>query len=208
MNVFGAVNQSVTTRQAADLYGVNVRRGGMACCIFHDDKTPSMKVDNRYHCFGCQADGDVIDFTAQLFGMGNKQAAEKLAADFEIGYDNQSRAIQKPVIRQLTPEQKLRQETDRYYRVLCDYLHLLERWKADHAPQKEDEDWHPLFVEALQKTEYVNYLLDILLDGTPEEKMQLVKMYGKDVKEIAERIERYEKERKPKQRKRTADLAR
>lgn len=167
-----------------------------------------MKVDNRYHCFGCQADGDVIDFTAQLFGMGNKQAAEKLAADFGIGYDNQSRVIQKPVIRQLSPEQKLRQETDRCYRVLCDYLHLLERWKAEYAPQKEDKNWHPLFVEALQKTEYVNYLLDILLDGTLEEKMQLVKMHGKDIKEIGERIERYEQERKPKQRRRTADLAR
>ena len=29
----------------------------MACCPFHDDKHPSMKVDRRFHCFGCQADG-------------------------------------------------------------------------------------------------------------------------------------------------------
>ena len=56
MNVFEAVKQSVTTRQAAEHYGIRVGRNGMACCPFHNDKTPSMKLDRRYHCFGCGAD--------------------------------------------------------------------------------------------------------------------------------------------------------
>ena len=56
-NVFEAVKQAVPTRQAAESYGVQVGRNGMACCPFHDDKHPSMKVDRRFHCFGCQADG-------------------------------------------------------------------------------------------------------------------------------------------------------
>ena len=58
MNVFEAVKQSATTRQAAEHYGIHVNRNGMACCPFHNDKTPSMKLDRRYHCFGCGADGD------------------------------------------------------------------------------------------------------------------------------------------------------
>ena len=62
MNVFEAVKQSVTTWQAAEHYGIRVGRNGMCVCPFHDDKNPSMKVDRRFHCFGCQADGDVIDF--------------------------------------------------------------------------------------------------------------------------------------------------
>ena len=56
-NVFEAVKQAVPTRQAAESYGIQVGRNGMACCPFHDDKHPSMKVDRRFHCFGCQADG-------------------------------------------------------------------------------------------------------------------------------------------------------
>ena len=72
MNVFEAVKQSVTTRQAAEHYGIHVGRNGMACCPFHNDKTPSMKLDRRYHCFGCGADGDVIDFAAALYGLGKK----------------------------------------------------------------------------------------------------------------------------------------
>ena len=44
-NVFEAVKQSVTTRQAALVYGISVGRNGMACCPFHDDRHPSMKVE-------------------------------------------------------------------------------------------------------------------------------------------------------------------
>ena len=66
---------------------MQVGRNGMACCPFHDDKHPSMKVDRRFHCFGCQEDGDVIDFTAHLFGLNKKEAALKLAEDFSVSFD-------------------------------------------------------------------------------------------------------------------------
>ena len=45
MNVFEAVKQSVTTRQAAEHYGIRVGRNGMACCPFHNDKTPKNKIE-------------------------------------------------------------------------------------------------------------------------------------------------------------------
>ena len=88
MNVFEAVKQSVTTRQAAEHYGIRVGRNGMACCPFHNDKTPSMKLDRRYHCFGCGADGDVIDFAAALYGLAKKEAAVQLAQDFGLSYED------------------------------------------------------------------------------------------------------------------------
>lgn len=49
MNVFEAVKQNVTTRQAAELYGIPVSRNGMAVCPFHNDKNPSMKLDRRFY---------------------------------------------------------------------------------------------------------------------------------------------------------------
>jgi len=75
MSVFDAVKQSVTTRQAAELYGIHVNSHDMAVCPFHQDKNPSMKMDERFSCFGCQATGDVIDFTARLFDLKPKDAA-------------------------------------------------------------------------------------------------------------------------------------
>ena len=77
-NLFSSVKDAVSARDAAEFYGIHVNRSGMARCPFHNDRTPSMKVDRRFHCFGCGADGDVIDFAARLFGLGNKEAAERL----------------------------------------------------------------------------------------------------------------------------------
>ena len=52
-SVFEAVKQSVTVREAAQMYGIEVNRSGMACCPFHDDKNPSMKLNEEYfYCFG------------------------------------------------------------------------------------------------------------------------------------------------------------
>ena len=81
MNLFEAVKQNVTTRQAAERYGIRIRRNGMAVCPFHNDKNPSMKLDRRFHCFGCQADGDAVDFVSRLFGLPSKEAAMKIADD-------------------------------------------------------------------------------------------------------------------------------
>ena len=110
----------------------------MACCPFHDDKHPSMKVDRRFHCFGCQADGDVIDFTARLFGLNKKEAALKLAEDFSVSFDAKGHdpPRRRPVKRKISEELRYRQAEQKCFRVLCDYLHLLERWEKEYAPRR------------------------------------------------------------------------
>lgn len=191
MNVFEAVKQSVTTRQAAEAYGFKVNRAGMMVCPFHNDRNPSMKVDRRFHCFGCGADGDVIDFTARLFGIGVKEAAMKLAEDFSIIYDSRGRASPKEPIRaKLAQIRQSRKEERDCYRVLCEYLHSLREWKETYALKPEDSQWHPLFVEALQKTSYVEYLLDTLLFGDAGEKEKIVREHGKEVRQLGERLSR------------------
>ena len=125
MNVFEAVKENVTTRQAAELYGIRVRRNGMVCCPFHADRTPSMKVDRRFHCFGCGADGDVIDFVSRLFGLPCRKAAVRLADDFGICYDSRRKRSTRPHVREPTPEQNQQKEETHCYRVLTGYLHLL-----------------------------------------------------------------------------------
>ncbi len=188
MNVFEAVKENVTARQAAEMYGIRVNRNGMACCPFHDDRHPSMKVDKRFHCFGCQADGDVIDFTTRLYGLNNFGAAVKLASDFGISYDSKGRASPCQVKKKVSEELKLKQAELQCCRILSDYNHLLEKWKTEYVPETPGEEWHPLFVEALQKQTYTEYLLDTLLIGTPEEKAALIKDHGKEVMRIGERI--------------------
>lgn len=74
------------------------------------------------------------------------------------------------------------------YRVLCEYYHLLRDWKERYAPQPTDEDWHPLFCEALQKIDYVEYLLDELISGTLEERTAIVKEKEKDLAGLEKKI--------------------
>lgn len=183
LNVFEAVKQSVTARQAAERYGIRVNRNGMARCPFHDDKNPSMKADSRFHCFGCQADGDVIDFVSRLQGVGAKEAALMLAQDFSISFDEESHAR-----RRIRPRLKKLSEEQKCVKALSDYLHLLHRWRERYAPRQPDEEWHPLFVEALRSESHVEHLLDVLLSGDIRERTEIVNKYGEKIGNLERRM--------------------
>ena len=188
MTLFEIVKSSVTTRHAAEYYGFPVNRAGKIACPFHDDRTPSMKVDKRFHCFGCGADGDVIDFVARLYGLDAKAAVEKLAEDFQITRDRSE-----PTSRLIKTQNTLGQEK-KYFRVLMDYLRLLRDWERVYAPRPEDEKWPPQFVEALQKKDYIEYLLDVLLCGSAEERTALIKDIGEEVMIFERRLSELDSE--------------
>ena len=203
-NVFEAVKLSVSTREAAELYGIKVRRNGMACCPFHDDKNPSMKVDQRFHCFGCGADGDVIDFTAKLFDLSPKEAAEKLAQDFGLIYDSQA-PPRRRYVRQKTEAQKFREDRQQCYRVLSDYYYLLKKWEADHSPRTPEEKPHPRFVEAIHKKIYVEYLLDLFLYESEEEQKAWIAEHTAEITHLERRL-KIMAENKPTNRERLREI--
>lgn len=186
MNVFETVKGAVTTREAAGMYGIEVKRNGMAVCPFHDDHNPSMKVDKRFHCFGCGADGDVIDFTSRLYNLSPKEAAEKLAQDFGLVYDSHA-PVKKQYIRQKTDAQIWKEKEHHCFLVLADYFHRLREWETEYAPSAQDEEWNDLFVEAVQKKDYVEYLLDVLISGNTEEKKAMIADYENEIKKIEQR---------------------
>ena len=196
MNLFETVKSAVTVKQAAEHYGCKVNRGDMICCPFHDDRHPSMKLNERYfYCFGCGATGDVIDLVARLFGLSSFEAAQKLAQDFGIDPDKPPAAIALP-----KPKRPLltayRQEEMRCLRVLCDYLHLLERWKVQYAPKVPEDALDDRFVEACQMLDYVEYLADLLIAAELEQRVKIVEMLNKDglIAGLEERLDRLKKE--------------
>ncbi len=77
-------------REATDIVELvseitKVKRSGrsyMAVCPFHEEKTPSMSVDRArglYHCFGCDAGGDVFKFVQETRGVEFGEALDMLA---------------------------------------------------------------------------------------------------------------------------------
>lgn len=176
----------------------------MACCPFHDDKNPSMKVDQRFHCFGCGEDGDVIDFTAKLFDLSSKEAAEKLAQDFGLIYDSQA-PPRRRYVRQKNEAQKFREDRQRCYRVLSDYYYLLKKWEADNSPRTPEEEPHPRFVEAIQKKTYVEYLLDLFLYESEEEQKAWIAEHTAEITHLERRL-KIMAENKPTNRERLREI--
>ena len=187
-NVFETVKQSVTVREAAERYGIEVKRGGMACCPFHDDKNPSMKLNEEYfYCFGCGATGDVIDLTARLYNLSPKEAAEKLAQDFGLIYDSQA-PPRRRYVRQKTEAQKFQENRDHAFRVLVDYFHLLRKWEAGYTPKTPEEPMHPRFLEAVQQKDYIGYLLDSFLEDSPEEQKLWIAEHQSTIANLERRV--------------------
>ena len=187
-NVFEMVKQFVTVREAAERYGIEVKRGGMACCPFHDDKNPSMKLNEEYfYCFGCGATGDVIDLTARLYNLSPKEAAEKLAQDFGLIYDSQA-PPRRNYVRQKTEAQKFRENRDHAFRVLADYFHLLRKWEAGYTPKTPEGPMHPRFLEAVQQKDYIGYLLDSFLEDSPEEQKLWIAEHQSTIANLERRV--------------------
>ena len=168
MSLFQAVKEVVDTREAAEVYGLEVNNSGMAICPFHDDNNPSMKVDERYHCFACQADGDVIDFVANYFELSKIDAVKKIAKDFgieyqSVGYKKQKSVKQinrhKPIRKEISVDDEFNKRIRTYNNILCEYKVLLESYKTIFKPSESDEDLHPLFVKAITNLDRIDYLI-------------------------------------------------
>lgn len=159
MSLFQTIKAAVTTRQAAESFGLAVNRNGMAICPFHDDHYPSLKLDKRYYCFACGASGDVIDFTARFFGISIQSAAMKLARDFGIDPRPPSQ-MNIPV-----PNAEPFQEEQPCILSLVEDLRRYRRWKRDYAPKDPEEPWDDRFVTACRELSHTEYLLDCALEA-------------------------------------------
>lgn len=170
---FETISAAVPTIQAAKDYGLDVGRNGMARCPFHNDHTPSLKLDERFYCFGCGATGDVVDFTARYFGISKQSAAEKLCRDYGLtpgDYNHKAEHIHhaRPNIR------KFREDELLCFHVLTQYQKLLEHWKERYAPKSNSDIWDLRFCEALKELSTIDNLLDCLTVGTLEQRVAMV----------------------------------
>ena len=195
-SIFTKVKQIVTTRSAAAFYGIQTNRRGMARCPFHDDHTPSMILDQNYYCFGCQAKGDVIDFVSKLFGISLIEAVRKLIRDMNlpVAEDTKKDSIKQKTGCREIPNQnagkQLQELEEYYYTVLIRYRNRLLEQKNRYAPEKMGDDWDPRFTEALYNLSRTEYLLDLLLFGAPDEKIEMMKDQKNEVTKLEEAVRR------------------
>ena len=159
MNLYQRIKAAVTTRQAAENYGLKVSQSGMALCPFHDDHHPSLKLDKRYYCFGCGEQGDIIDFTARYLGVSPHSAAIQLARDFGIDPH--------PPAPLYLPNENAEPNPDEDALCILSLsreVQRLRRWKWVFAPQNVADLWDDRFVEACLNLDEKEYQMDLQLD--------------------------------------------
>lgn len=159
----------------------------MACCPFHPDRHPSMKVDRLYHCFACGVGGDVIDFTARLFNLSQYEAAKKLITDYNLPVSvdtkqNRNIIVKDNKVKQRKRMESLRQKLDAWLDyaldILIRYMEWIQFWKEFYKPEI-DEEWHELFTEALENEYKINDYLDVLLYGKGEKLANFIRKSGR-----------------------------
>lgn len=86
---YDAIRDKIALSEVASGYVNLIRKGQefQALCPFHKEKTASFTLNDQkrfYHCFGCAAHGDVIDFFAKISGHRYRDAALDLAQKYNI----------------------------------------------------------------------------------------------------------------------------
>ena len=198
MNVFGTVKASINTREAAERYGVEVNRHGKALCPFHNDRHPSLFVDDdHYYCFACGEHGDVIDFTSKLYGLSMYDAAKKLAYDFGITQDKPPDKTMQEKLNKKSEAQRLRENEKLCFSALMAYMKLLQEWMVVCAPRTPEDDMDSRFAEACHWLSYVEYLVDTLIGGDSYERNDVIDMVMSDgkLKKLQEHLKKHGKER-------------
>ena len=196
MTLFEMVKERISVKQAAWRYGLEPNSSGMACCPFHDDRHPSLKLNETYYyCFGCGAHGDVIDLVSHLLHLDACGAARKLAEDFGIDTGLAARqGVKKgrndapdaaglyeghggPESCKNKAVQLDKWAEKREYeclKVLLDYLDVLKGWRKTYAPVRRFAEPDERYVEACRMTDQVEALCDMILYGSKETRSGVV----------------------------------
>ena len=202
MSVFKEVKEHIDADTVIFDYGVKIGRNGMACCPFHADKHPSMKVDNEhYHCFGCGAHGDAISFVAQMEGLSNYDAACKIIKDYRLPINTEKDISEEELsdYHKVQAQKKhittIKKKFDKW---VDDKIHELKECEALIEEVKESvlkTDPGAVFISndfpyMLHKELVIDYWLDILCMGDDADKRSLFLEEREEVSRVATNIKR------------------
>lgn len=197
MSIFSEVKEYLTARQVAEYYGLQVRRNGIACCPFHDDKHPSMKIDKNYHCFACGVGGDAVDYVSRMFGLSQYDAALKLIEDFSLPVDAKGNVElsvrEKEHIRREKAERervtRIQERFEKWCSQTIDMLRncILEIDDVNRflIGKPHDIIFSEDYAQMLHAEPIINYWLDILCMGDVSDRQELFLKDRKKVEEIA-----------------------
>jgi ligand-binding SRPBCC domain-containing protein len=136
-------------------------------CPFHSDTAPSFYVyDDHFHCYGCGAHGDVIEFVRRLHGYSFKEALQHLG--IETGKPTRKKIIQ---FQKKRVKQKQYQQRERD---LAFTIGTMIRWTHTAMTAIKTEDDMSNFADLYHALPFWEHCHDILCQGDHETRRQVV----------------------------------
>ena len=160
------IKERLTMSEVLERYGYTAKRR-MPCPI-HQGKDLNFEVKNKsWRCYSHCGSGDIISFVQKLFGLSFPDALKKIDIDFGLNLygEHSFQDLRKSHYRQKQIEAERERKKQEKEQAENEYWSVFDEWKRlddnkrKFAPKTPDEELHPLFVEALQKLAYQEYLL-------------------------------------------------
>ena len=189
--------KSISAQQAAERYAdmniTNARKNYHCPFPDHQDRGASFRFydGGTFYCFGCNRGGTSIDFTAALFNLTNREAAEMLCRDFNLQVDNADQ------VRTGEPARASRKQIEQAFAWLDNQTMRYIRW-CNHALANLSEDSEQADAERaifLREREKAQRLADALLEASQDldekRKEQLLIANVKWAKDKAETLDAF-----------------
>ena len=187
-NIFQDIKDRVDLKDLVRFYGLEVDRGGFACCPFHNERHPSFKVyEDHYHCFGCGEHGDHVDFVQKLYGLSNIEAAKQINKDFGLGLETGE--IAKPITTRPRKNDEFMLWLAESVHTLIEYKKLLAYWEKVYDPRSPIDNVNDRYLESIHNKAYVEHCVDTLLFGSEQEKRNFYETDREYPKRIKKRLD-------------------
>ena len=181
MRISTEIKKRVSCQDVCREYGIDVNRAGFTRCLWHNEKTASLKIypgDRGYFCFGCHAHGSSIDLVMKLFDESVGDACKRLNDDFRLGLmreGNLSNAERIAQNREAWERRRREREIEAQHEALIDEfnaaiknLRLAQMLLTTTEPTDPDADFDDYFAIAVRETELARYRADMALEKLAE----------------------------------------
>lgn len=183
VDVFAEARSRVSAREVAERSGFHPNRNNFICCPLHREKTPSLKLyqNGTWHCFGCGQGGTSIDMVVALYGLSPLDAVRWLNENFSLALPLDRQQTQRERAKAVRAAEKRRELSDTakafeaWRSTLLDELTACFRlahltMKGIATPADLDQ-LTTAQVLAIREQARIEWLADVLISGTMEEKM-------------------------------------
>lgn len=127
------VKQTHRLDEAVRDYGIRIGPSGKICCPFHPgDRRASLRIyQDHFHCYGCGAHGDVVDFVARMEGVDFKTAFIQLGGTYDEDPEEARKVLEDAEIRRRVKGLKTRAEGSELSDVVTEITRLRSLPDAD-----------------------------------------------------------------------------